>query len=190
MDKFTLAAAFFDTSEPLASLKLSEARLQADARFPWVVLIPRRTGARELEHLKNGDRAQLMEEIIAADDVDMQLRRVVAECAHVELLHRPADGRTDGPDQSGARARLRPMMTAPWPPPSPPPPPRCAPCRSPPEASVVQPAEEFAERDHDVLAIGRPRLQTGVPGLDVGDGGARDVEFEVAVERGPGGDVR
>ena len=66
MDKFALASAFLSTSEPLASLKLCEARLQADSRFPWIVLIPRRSGARELEHISNGDRAQLMEEIIAA----------------------------------------------------------------------------------------------------------------------------
>ena len=66
MDKFSLAQPFLETSEPLVSLKLCEARLQADARFPWVVLIPRRVGARELEHITNGDRAQLMEEIIAA----------------------------------------------------------------------------------------------------------------------------
>ncbi len=66
MDKFALAPAFLDPSEPLASLKLCESRLQLDARFPWIVLIPRRFGARELEHLKNGDRAQLMEEIVAS----------------------------------------------------------------------------------------------------------------------------
>jgi len=66
VDKFALASAFLSTSEPLASLKLCEARLQADSRFPWIVLIPRRAGARELEHISNGDRAQLMEEIIAA----------------------------------------------------------------------------------------------------------------------------
>ena len=66
MDKFNLVPAFLSTSEPLASLRLSEARLQTDARFPWIVLIPRRAGARELEHISNGDRAQLMEEIIAA----------------------------------------------------------------------------------------------------------------------------
>ncbi len=48
------------------SLKLCEARLQTDARFPWIVLIPRRAGARELEHITNGDRSQLMEEIILA----------------------------------------------------------------------------------------------------------------------------
>ncbi len=66
MDKFALAPEFLSTSEPLVSLKLCEARLQADARFPWIVLVPRRMGARELEHITNGDRAQLMDEIIAA----------------------------------------------------------------------------------------------------------------------------
>ena len=66
MDRFELAAAFLSTSEPLASLRLSNARLTSDARFPWIMLIPRRVGARELEHITNGDRAQLMEEIIAA----------------------------------------------------------------------------------------------------------------------------
>ena len=66
VERFALAPAFLATSEPLVSLRLCEARLQADARFPWIVLIPRRAGARELEHIANGDRAQLMEEIIAA----------------------------------------------------------------------------------------------------------------------------
>jgi diadenosine tetraphosphate (Ap4A) HIT family hydrolase len=66
LDKFSLAPAIASASAPLALLKLCEARLMADARFPWVVLIPRRAGARELEHLANGDRAQLMDEIIAA----------------------------------------------------------------------------------------------------------------------------
>lgn len=64
--KFAVDAAILATSEPLASLKLCEARLQADARYPWLVLIPRRPGARELEHLSPADRARLMEEIILA----------------------------------------------------------------------------------------------------------------------------
>jgi diadenosine tetraphosphate (Ap4A) HIT family hydrolase len=66
LDKFAVSPDFLSTSEPIASLKLCDARLQADARFPWVVLIPRRAGARELEHLANGDRARLMDEIVAA----------------------------------------------------------------------------------------------------------------------------
>ena len=66
MEKFKVADAIATTTEPLFSLRLCEARLQADARWPWIVLIPRRPGARELEHLNAADRAILMEEIIAA----------------------------------------------------------------------------------------------------------------------------
>ena len=53
-------------SAPLASLGLCEARLRLDARFPWIVLIPRKPGSRELEHLAAKDRARLMDEIVAA----------------------------------------------------------------------------------------------------------------------------
>ena len=66
MDKFSLSPDFLRTSEPLVSLKLCEARLQTDARWPWIVLIPRRAGARELEHLPHAQRSVLMEEITAA----------------------------------------------------------------------------------------------------------------------------
>ncbi len=66
MEKFAVAPALLSSTEPLATLKLCEARLALDARYPWVILIPRRSGARELEHLTNGDRSQLMDEIIAA----------------------------------------------------------------------------------------------------------------------------
>ncbi|MDP8916944.1 MAG: HIT domain-containing protein [Pseudomonadota bacterium] len=54
------------TSEPLAELPLCQARLQNDARWPWLVLIPRRPGAVELEDLTAEERAALMEEGIAA----------------------------------------------------------------------------------------------------------------------------
>jgi diadenosine tetraphosphate (Ap4A) HIT family hydrolase len=66
LDKFTLDPAFTATSEPLAELKLCHARLQLDARWPWIVLIPRKVGARELEHLSLQNRHQLMEEIVLA----------------------------------------------------------------------------------------------------------------------------
>lgn len=66
MEKFAVSAAIVRTSEPLASLALCEARLQADARWPWIVLIPRRAGAREIEHLSAADRAVLMEESVLA----------------------------------------------------------------------------------------------------------------------------
>ncbi len=64
--KFVVDSAILATSEPLGVMKLCEARLQADSRFPWIVLSPRRTGARELEHLSPADRLRLMEEILLA----------------------------------------------------------------------------------------------------------------------------
>ena len=58
--------AFLATSEALGELALCHARLQSDARFPWIVLIPRVEGARELEDLSAAQRLALMEEILAA----------------------------------------------------------------------------------------------------------------------------
>ena len=66
MDKFTVSPPLLEGSAPLISLGLCEARLQNDARWPWIVLIPRRAGAREIEHLSKVDRAQLIEEEVAA----------------------------------------------------------------------------------------------------------------------------
>jgi diadenosine tetraphosphate (Ap4A) HIT family hydrolase len=63
---FTLDLAFAAGSAPLGSLPLSEVRLQLDARFPWLILIPRVEGAREIEDLTPADRARLMEEIVLA----------------------------------------------------------------------------------------------------------------------------
>jgi diadenosine tetraphosphate (Ap4A) HIT family hydrolase len=63
---FELDPAFLATSAPLAALPLCEARLQADARFPWIVLIPRIEGAVEIEDLSVEERAMLTAEIVLA----------------------------------------------------------------------------------------------------------------------------
>ncbi len=63
---FTLDPALVATSHPLADLRLCEARLQDDARYSWIILIPKRAGARELEDLSPADHATLMAEILAA----------------------------------------------------------------------------------------------------------------------------
>jgi diadenosine tetraphosphate (Ap4A) HIT family hydrolase len=63
---FRLDPAFPATSAPLGELGLCHARLQADARFPWIVLLPRVEGARELEDLAPDERLRLMDEILAA----------------------------------------------------------------------------------------------------------------------------
>ena len=52
---------------------LCQVRLQDDARFPWLILIPRRPGLRELEDLTRDDRAALMEEIVRAGEAVRRL---------------------------------------------------------------------------------------------------------------------
>ena len=63
---FQLHPAFAPTSEPLGDLGLCHVRLQADARWPWLVLIPRIAGLKELEDLSVADQAVLMAEVIRA----------------------------------------------------------------------------------------------------------------------------
>ena len=65
--------AFLTTSHPLASLPLCEARLQDDARFPWIVLIPRAAGAVEIEDLSSDQRTALLDEIITAAAENLEL---------------------------------------------------------------------------------------------------------------------
>ena len=63
---FRLDPALLATSKALASLALCEARLQLDARFAWIVLIPRIEAAVELADLSVEEGAMLMSEIVVA----------------------------------------------------------------------------------------------------------------------------
>ena len=64
--EFSLDLAFVATAAHLGELPLCHTRLQLDARYPWVVLIPRIGGARELEDLSVADRARLIGETVLA----------------------------------------------------------------------------------------------------------------------------
>uniref|UniRef100_B0T6B9 Histidine triad (HIT) protein n=1 Tax=Caulobacter sp. (strain K31) TaxID=366602 RepID=B0T6B9_CAUSK len=66
MAEFVLDLAFVATAADLGELPLCHARLQMDVRYPWVVLVPRVAGARELEDLSASDRARLIEETVLA----------------------------------------------------------------------------------------------------------------------------
>ena len=66
MAEFALDPAFVATAAALGDLPLCHARLQLDARYPWIVLIPRVGAARELEDLSVADRARLIEETVLA----------------------------------------------------------------------------------------------------------------------------
>ncbi|MDP3490858.1 MAG: HIT domain-containing protein [Phenylobacterium sp.] len=63
---FALDPAFAASSHRLLELPLCEARLQDDSRYPWIVLIPKVSTARELEDLSPADLPRLMAEILAA----------------------------------------------------------------------------------------------------------------------------
>lgn len=50
-------------THPLSTLELCELRLLDDANYPWLVLVPRIAGARELIDLDAGQRHRLTDEI-------------------------------------------------------------------------------------------------------------------------------
>jgi len=52
-----------EDTHPLASFELSDLRLMDDSNYPWLVLVPRVAGARELVDLPGEARLRLMHEI-------------------------------------------------------------------------------------------------------------------------------
>lgn len=69
MSVFMVDPAFDAGSVRAADWLLCQVRLQDDARFPWLILLPRRAGVVELGDLSAADRAVLMEEVIRAGDL-------------------------------------------------------------------------------------------------------------------------
>lgn len=85
----------------LGDLALGHLRLVDDARFPWVMLIPRRPGLVELIDLPPAERAVLMEEIAAVSAAlkavsGAQKLNVAALGNMVPQLHVHIVGRTAG----------------------------------------------------------------------------------------------
>jgi diadenosine tetraphosphate (Ap4A) HIT family hydrolase len=66
---FKADPAFDPGSVVVCDWPLCQLRLQDDARFPWLILIPRRAGLTELEDLTAADRAALMEEAVRAGEM-------------------------------------------------------------------------------------------------------------------------
>ena len=60
----------------VADWNLCRVLLMDDARFPWLILVPRRAGAVELDDLDENDHAHLMHEVRRA----MKVLRGVVEC--------------------------------------------------------------------------------------------------------------
>jgi carboxymethylenebutenolidase len=64
-EEFHLHPRLQEDAIEVGDLPLCRLLLMNDARYPWVILVPRRTGAREIIDLDAADRSQLMDEIAA-----------------------------------------------------------------------------------------------------------------------------
>jgi diadenosine tetraphosphate (Ap4A) HIT family hydrolase len=64
----SVPAAIAAVSAPVCDLVLCHARLMLDARYPWIVLVPKGDGLVEIEDLSPTDRAILLEEAVLAGD--------------------------------------------------------------------------------------------------------------------------
>lgn len=64
-EAFALDPRLAADSLPVATLGLSDLRLMKDARFAWLLLVPRRAGMAEIIDMEKPDRALLFEEIVA-----------------------------------------------------------------------------------------------------------------------------
>ncbi|HEY0103829.1 MAG TPA: HIT domain-containing protein [Brevundimonas sp.] len=79
---FTVDPAFEAGSVLAAEWPLCQVRLQIDARFPWLILIPRKDGLRELEDLSASHRIVLMEEVVRAGAVVRELGEAAGRPVH------------------------------------------------------------------------------------------------------------
>jgi len=126
MAGFAADPAFEGGSIFVADWPLCQVRLQDDARFPWLILIPRVTGAVDLEDLSATDRARLMEEVVRVGGLVRALGEVAGRTVdklnvaalgnvtaqlHVHVVGRRRD---DGlwPDPVWGRAGARPYDAA------------------------------------------------------------------------------
>lgn len=75
--EFLADPAFESGSVAVADWPLCQVRLQDDARFPWLILIPRQVGLTELDELEPSDLNMLMSEVLRAGDAVRELGRMI-----------------------------------------------------------------------------------------------------------------
>jgi len=68
-DPYALHPQLAADSHPVATLALCDLQLMDDSNYPWLVLVPRVPGARELTDLDPGQRAALVEEIAGCEQL-------------------------------------------------------------------------------------------------------------------------
>ena len=115
MTKFALHSGLDADTAFVADWPLCRVLLMNDARYPWVILVPRRADAVEIMDLTLADRSVLMEEIARASRIVRGLPGVIklnigALGNVVPQLHVHVLGRRDG-DPAG-RERLEEVLQA------------------------------------------------------------------------------
>ena len=60
---------FLKTSHYISDLKLCTLRLIDNAKFPWIILIPKRKGVTDITELNSKDQLNLMKEIVYCSKV-------------------------------------------------------------------------------------------------------------------------
>ena len=63
MSAFELDSQLASDTHPVGELELSRVLLMDDARFPWLILVPRRAGMRDLIDLSTDEQHVLLDEI-------------------------------------------------------------------------------------------------------------------------------
>jgi diadenosine tetraphosphate (Ap4A) HIT family hydrolase len=95
---FTLHPQLQADTVPIGDLALCRVLLMNDTRFPWLILVPQRGGAREWFDLMAGERAQLGEEIalvaerlkahISADKINVAALGNQVPQLHIHIIAR------------------------------------------------------------------------------------------------------
>ncbi len=106
-----------DTLE-IGDFSLSRVRLMNDARFPWLILVPRRASLTEIVDLDRRERVVLMEEIALASEAlmstrSMSVRSAISCGSCTSISSRAGSATLRGRGRSGARGWRSAMKTAP-----------------------------------------------------------------------------
>ncbi|TVR08443.1 MAG: HIT domain-containing protein [Salinarimonadaceae bacterium] len=75
MQDFALDSRIAADTLPVGDLDLCSVLLMNDARFPWLMLVPRRAGASEIVDLSEAEAGQLMREMRIATQVMLAVAR-------------------------------------------------------------------------------------------------------------------
>ncbi|MFY0991760.1 HIT family protein [Halomonas sp. C05BenzN] len=108
MSDFEPDARLVEDSYPVTELPLCQLRLMNDARFPWLVLVPRRRGISEVFELEDAEQQQLwreasrigraLKESLGGDKLNIaSLGNVVAQLHVHVVIRRHGDAAWPGP---------------------------------------------------------------------------------------------